>query len=138
VSSGSTPCPETPPVEQPPPDAKTATFSDRWWTDGTIWAALGRAHDGRWRAGEPLKVGWWRGIGGRLTITGRPLNGSSATLAARVSDAYGTSGFQPSAITLPRPGCWRIEARLGSHVFTFVVDVHPPSRRDPKGGTGDG
>jgi hypothetical protein len=118
-------CPETQPVNQPPPDIRAATFSTLWLTDGTIWAAPGQPYGGRWYAGGPQKVGWWRSTSGTLVITGQRLDGQSSALRANVPSGYGQIGFQSSSITLPHPGCWRISSRVGSHVFRFIVHALP-------------
>ena len=76
-------------------------------TDGSIYA----------------KVGWWRGVPGKLVVTGRRLDGRAPDLGARVPDGYGQRGFQPVGITFPTAGCWRVVGRVGRARLAFVVKV---------------
>ena len=69
------------------------------------------------------KVGWWRGLPGRLTIRGRRLDGKASPLRARVPGGYGSSGFQPSGLTFPTVGCWRVTGTVGTAELSFVVKV---------------
>ena len=55
-----------------------------------------------------MKLPWWRGRSGRLTISGRRLDASDAPLAAHVPSGYGTGGFQSSAVVFAGEGCWSI------------------------------
>lgn len=98
-----------------------------WWPSGEILA--GTAPDGSIAATiQPdgsiyAKIGWWRGISGRLSIEGSRIDGYSRPLRAEVSDGYGPHGFQPSGLTFPAEGCWRITGRLADASLTFVVRV---------------
>ena len=63
------------------------------------------------------KLGWWRGVPGRFTITGRRIDRAAPRL--RVSHhvaSYPTIGFIPSGLTFPTTGCWRVP-----HVRASVV-----------------
>jgi hypothetical protein len=75
--------------------------------DGSIW----------------VKLGWWRGVPGRLVISGRRLDASAPPLRADVPDGYGTLGFQATGLTFPTLGCWRVVGRIGRAHLTFVVRV---------------
>lgn len=75
------------------------------------------------------KVGWWRGVPGMLTITGRRLDGRSRRLAVSVPSGYGPSGFQPTALHFPSVGCWRVVGTVGAQRLTFVVKVRKIGRR---------
>ncbi len=55
-----------------------------------------------------MKLPWWRGRSGRLTISGRRLDTSDAPLAAHVPSGYGTRGFQSSGVVFAAEGCWSI------------------------------
>jgi hypothetical protein len=75
--------------------------------DGSIW----------------LKLGWWRGLAGKLVITGHRLDHPAPPLRAEVPDGYGPRGFVPSGLTFPTVGCWRVQSRLGPARLAFVVRV---------------
>ena len=70
-----------------------------------------------------VKLGWWRGEPGKLVIRGRKLNASAPPLRAHVPDGYGPRGFQPSGITFPTLGCWRVVGQVGRARLAFVVRV---------------
>lgn len=69
------------------------------------------------------KLGWWRGVAGTLVITGRRLDAPAPPLRAHVPDGYGPLGFQPTGLTFPTVGCWRVTGRLRPASLTFVVKV---------------
>jgi hypothetical protein len=71
-----------------------------------------------------LKLGWWRGVRGRLVITGRRLD-RPGRLRADVppTESYGNRGFIPSGIVFPSTGCWRVVGALGPARLVFVVKV---------------
>jgi hypothetical protein len=69
------------------------------------------------------KLGWWRGLPRKLIIAGRRLDAPSPPLRADVSDGYGARGFQPSTLTFPTVGCWRVVGKLRPATLTFVVKV---------------
>ena len=70
-----------------------------------------------------MKFWWWRGVKGRLQITGRRLDGDAAALRANVPDGYGDTGFQSTALIFPTPGCWEVTGRVGDASLTFVTRV---------------
>jgi hypothetical protein len=76
-------------------------------------------HDGSIREKFP----WWRGVRGRLRITGRRLDGVGSALRARVPDGYGATGFQATDIVFPSDGCWRVTATAGTASLSFVAHV---------------
>jgi hypothetical protein len=80
--------------------------------DGSIWA----------------KVGWWRGLPGRLRITGRRLDASAPPLRSDVPEGYGETGFVATGLTFPTVGCWKVVGRLGPASLTFVVEVSKVGR----------
>jgi hypothetical protein len=85
--------------------------------DGSSWAEVGP--DGSIRA----KLGWWRGVKGRLTITGRRLDALAPRLGSEVSAGYGVSGFQPSGLIFPSEGCWEVTGKVGEAKLRFVTLV---------------
>jgi hypothetical protein len=96
-----------------------------FWSRGTL--AAGTLPDGGTMADIAedgsihLKLGWWRGVPGRLVITGRRLDGPAPALVGEAAHGYGPKGFQPSGIRFPRTGCWRVVGRIGSVRLGFVV-----------------
>jgi hypothetical protein len=84
--------------------------------DGSVW----------------MKWPWWRSVHGRLTVTGRRLDGDAPPLTAAVPSGYGNRGFQPSGITFPTEGCWRVTGAVGSARLTFVTLVLKADRYWPK------
>jgi hypothetical protein len=85
--------------------------------DGGSYASVEK--DGSIRA----KVGWWRGLPGKLVITGRRLDAPARPLRASVPDGYGETGFVPSELVFPTVGCWRVLGKLGPVRLAFVVKV---------------
>ena len=75
--------------------------------DGSVW----------------MKWPWWRGVAGRLTITGRRLDGDAPPLTAAIPTGYGNRGFQPSGLTFPTEGCWEVTGAVGTARLTFVTLV---------------
>ena len=68
---------------------------------------------------------WWRGVSGRLRITGRRLDGTAPPLDVVIPDGYGPTGFQASGRLFPPPGCREITGRVEHAELTFetlVVD----------------
>lgn len=77
-----------------------------------------------------MKWPWWRGVRGKLTITGRRLDGSAPRLRVYLPD-YGRNGFQPSGISFPTAGCWEETGAVGDTELTFVTLVLKASRYRP-------
>jgi hypothetical protein len=78
-----------------------------------------------------LKLGWWRGVPGRLVITGRRLDRPGRRLRSDVpaNASYGDTGFIPSYVIFPSVGCWRVVGEQGGARLTFVVKVTKVKRR---------
>jgi len=70
-----------------------------------------------------MKFPWWRGVTGKLTITGRRLDGAAPPLRARIPGGYGDTGFQASGIIFPTTGCWEVTGSVGEASLTFVTLV---------------
>jgi hypothetical protein len=75
------------------------------------------------------KFGWWRGVRGRLRITGRRLDGLSRPLRALIPSGYGPTGFQSTAIIFPTDGCWSVTGAAGSARLSFVTLVFKGRRQ---------
>jgi hypothetical protein len=84
-----------------------------------------------------MKWGWWRGVTGKLRITGRRLDGDAPPLTAYVPDGYGRSGFQVSGITFPTEGCWEVTGAVGEAELTFVTLILKAERYWPLPETGE-
>jgi hypothetical protein len=93
--------------------------------DGSSYAEI--EPDGSIRA----KLGWWRGVPGRLTIDGERLDAAARPLRADVPDGYGATGFQATQLQFPSTGCWRVRGRVGRSSLTFVV-LGPQARLDSR------
>jgi hypothetical protein len=53
----------------------------------------------------------------------RRLDAEAPPLRAHVPDGYGALGFQPTGLTFPTVGCWRVTGRVRPASLTFVVKV---------------
>jgi hypothetical protein len=69
------------------------------------------------------KLGWWRGVPGKLVISGRRLDASAPPLRADVPDGYSSKGFQPTRLTFSTVGCWHVVGEVGRARLSFVVKV---------------
>jgi hypothetical protein len=77
-----------------------------------------------------IKWPWWRKVSGELTIETTPLDGGQA-LKGRVLPYYGTTGFQPSSVGFPGPGCWQVTAHVGEGSLSFVTLVEKVGEGPP-------
>jgi hypothetical protein len=101
--------------------------ADLYWPHGILHAGV-LPDSGAFAVINPdgsvsAKLGWWRGLPHKLVIRGHRLDASALPLRADVPDGYGAVGFQPSGVTFPTVGCWRVVGKLGSASLTFVVKV---------------
>jgi hypothetical protein len=118
------PCPITRPNGSVPPGS---TFGSEFHGNGALWVGLWPANvvvdEPKADGAIDAKVGWWRGVPGTLSITGRRLDAAAPPLRATVSDGYGESGFQASGLSFPTEGCWEVTGRVGTASLTFVTLV---------------
>lgn len=79
------------------------------------------------------KVGWWRGVRGTLVLRGRRLDAPAPPLGSHVPEGYGPLGFQPTGLTFPTVGCWRVTGKLRHATLSFVVRVTRLAPRTSQG-----
>lgn len=118
----------TPPSEVPDPS---------YHGNGTIWTALWPEGIVVFRPGGSgaispdgslgMKWPWWRSIEGPVTIDAVRLDGQAPPMQTTVlrgpEDGYGRTGFHPSGLVFPSPGCWEVTARVQDASLTFVTLV---------------
>ena len=128
-------CPLTLPNGRTPPGGNAAGMNHG---NGKLWTAMWPHNvviatpDYIERDGSVgMKWPWWRGARGKLTIIGRRLDGEAPPLAAVIPSGYGTSGFQPSGISFPTEGCWKVTGAAGGAKLTFVTLILKASRYWP-------
>jgi hypothetical protein len=85
--------------------------------DGSSYAAINP--DGSIEA----KLAWWRTVAGQLSIEGERLDKQASPLGADIPDGYGDTGFQPTGLVFPTPGCWRVIGTVAEARLAFVVLV---------------
>ena len=70
------------------------------------------------------KMGWDRGVRGKLTVTGRRLDAPAPPAKGYYDiEGYGDIGFQAGFTYFPSEGCWEITGRVGEASLTFVMLV---------------
>jgi hypothetical protein len=125
-------CPGTRPSRTPPFPGEAFNYGNRYlgvaiWSKGRLVAS--RLPDGStWGQIMPdgtiyAKLGWFRGLPGRLHIQGERLDAPTPPLQASVPPGYGSSGFQATGLTFPTRGCWRVVGSVAGHELEFVVFV---------------
>lgn len=124
TTQANTSCPATPFTTTRPPDANTAGFTQTWYGNDALWAGLAPPYQGKWFVGD-LKVLWWHNDSGKLTITGRRLDGAAPPMDAFIPDGYGQIGYQATGIEIPTPGCWEITGTVANRDLRFVVYANP-------------
>ncbi|WP_155344560.1 hypothetical protein [Acrocarpospora pleiomorpha] len=132
VRPGPENCPVTLPAKGPASIPEEALFGwDRSHGDSTL-SVGGLWPGGVIEAGPDfveedgsirMKFGWWRGVRGKLDITGRRLDGPAPNLRADVPVGYEPTGFQASGLYFPAEGCWEVTGRLGTTSLVFVTYV---------------
>jgi hypothetical protein len=127
-------CPISRPAGRPPPRRALLNFHDPiakatdpgWRGNGTLWTNVSPPYFFTSSSGGlTTKMGWFRAQAGRVTITGRLLNGRRAPFVADVgtSAEYGPTGFTLAAMSFGVPGCWVLHATLARRVLEVVLRV---------------
>jgi hypothetical protein len=124
-------CPVTRPNGSIPP-GETASPGSRYLGNGALWTDLypnpirPRPEDVLEDGAIEIKVPWWRGVAGKLSIEGRRLDATAAPLSAWIPNGYGRRGFQSTALTFATAGCWQVTGSVGDARLTFVSLILEP------------
>jgi hypothetical protein len=131
----------TPFTSAVPQDSSASSFSSNWYRNGSLWASLDPAYQGKWYAGVDTKVLWYRSdsltFNQPLLATGIKLGGKSnnvTSLGNRFSVLYTQYDYQPSSLLFPTDGYWQVTGNVGSLSLTFVIYVYPHSGCQLAGG----
>jgi hypothetical protein len=109
----------TPPGQRPMPHFHGG---DGLWT--SLWRGSPSAPDAVLQDGSlSMKVPWWRGVKGNLTIEGKRRDGAAPPLSSRTPHGYRDTGFQSTGLIFPIEGCWEVVGRVGEVSLTFVIFV---------------
>lgn len=126
-------CPVTAPNGSLPPGEQAASAD--YLGNGRLWTVLWPEGEVVFETGGPgeirpdgslaMKFPFWRGEGvvGELRIDGERLDGEAPAMIGEISEGYGESGFQATALVFPSAGCWQVNARAGDDVLTFTTQV---------------
>jgi hypothetical protein len=121
------------PSGQDDDDQKFAASRSFYGNEG-LWTLLNFDEDGRivfheggggfndFDGALGIKWPWFRVAPGLLAIGGRRLDAEAPPARAYIFP-YGLSGFQPSELVFPTPGCWEITGGVADYRLTFVVAV---------------
>jgi hypothetical protein len=60
-----------------------------------------------------MKFLWGRAALGKLTVTGRRLDGVASALKSDIDNSHESDGFAPSYLIFPTTGCWEVTAQIG-------------------------
>lgn len=102
-----------------------------WYGNDALWVRL-PLHGNLPAQRDPAigalatKFPWWRVLPGALTISARRLDGPTGDFIGNPGTvgSYGRSGFDPSYLVWPAPGCWQVTGTIGDHSLTIVMRVH--------------
>jgi hypothetical protein len=103
-----------------------------WMGDPSFAAVLFYARNGNpdmpaggtWPGGHAAKILWWvADASASLVVQGHDMTGR------RFSQTFdGQGGQYATIVTVPRPGCWTLDAAVaGRHVGSITVHVVPPT-----------
>lgn len=117
-------CPVTHPNGSQPPTSQLG--GSYVHGNGKIWVSLttsGKLYLQQNDKGEwGTKLLWYRGVPGKLVITGRRLDAKSAPLWAS-SDGLPETGIQSSSVYFPTEGCWEVTGTVDNNKLTFVIEA---------------
>jgi len=111
----------SPPGEQSSPNAYANKNKTIWVTISVTGEMAVKREKDEWLWAP--KVPWFRGVRGRLVLTGRRLDRSAPPTHSIVNSSYGDIGFQPASLGFPSEGCWEITGSVGGEKLTFVNKV---------------
>ena len=116
----------TPPGEHPDPqwDGNGKVWAMLYWPNGTLVFRPGGPGFVLPDGSLAMKVGWWRRVGGKLTITGSRVDAAAPPLRADVglpwcSDVHIVSTY----VIFPTTGCWKVVGRVDDSRLVFVTRV---------------
>jgi hypothetical protein len=127
-------CPVTHPLPHALPPALPplpVSYIHGWYGNDALWIGVpaggllpaGRPYGTPWPNEWGTKFPWWRIVPGQLTIKARRLDGPSAGFHAEIPSGYGMTGFNPSGLIWPSPGCWQVTGTVAGKSLTFVARV---------------
>jgi hypothetical protein len=95
------------------------------WPEGRVVFEPGGPGEIRTDGSLAMKFPFWRGEGviGALRISGQRLDGEAPDMVGEISEGYGESGFQATALVFPTAGCWQVTASVGVDSLTFTTEV---------------
>ena len=115
-------CPVTQTIYDEPPRVPNADpFGVGHWyvnADRTIWAGW----EATSKTDQERKKVMWIKPKGTFEIRGRRLDADALPLSMTLSDGTGT-GFEPTSMFFPTPGCWEVTGSVSDASLTFVTLV---------------
>jgi len=126
-------CSVTAPNGSLPPGEQAA--SAQYLGNGKLWTVLWPEGQVVFEPGGPgeirpdgslaMKFPFWRGEGvvGELHISGERLDGEAPDMMGEITEGYGESGFQATALVFPSAGCWQVTATVGDDTLMFTTLV---------------
>ena len=98
-----------------------------WYGRGDLWVVLPTATtrpDRRPDGLLDLKIAWFRLEPGSLSEYAVRLDAPGRAVA-EVPSGYALTGFQPTGVLFPAPGCWEVRGRVHTTRVNVVVKVRP-------------
>lgn len=95
-----------------------------WFGRKNLWVILPKSSwvrlssDGTYE----LKMGWYRLRKGEFRLRGE-LVGGNATATTNIPGGYPETGFQPTGISFPVGGCWKVTGTLSTSSVSFLVQI---------------